>query len=331
MWQAAEKGVSSFKNFRVEWFQVPGRDAAWRENMIGTLSGGEIEFNQEYACEFLGSSKTLINISILKSLEFMNAYENDKFIYGTRLYDEVQEKHRYILSADASKDGADNYAIHVIDITTFPFKQVLSGKFNVSHLSMPEVLYNIGTYYNNAFMIIENNEGGGQSNVDILHQVYEYENIFKENKTYYGFRTTSSSRPKILSILKMFIENGNLILRDKSTIDQLFTFVEVNGKYQADRAAKDDMVMSLAISFAPYLNLSNLEDYKEFLKVLEINRIETEQAEKETFGILTFGYFDDAEDVKPKNSFEWSYEGFDNDSFGLSRGHDNINIPDPWD
>lgn len=308
MWENAETKRSNFKNFRVEWWEVPGRDEKWREVMINTLPGGLIEFNQEYACEFLGSSKTLVEISMLKKMVSIDPIEYNKFIHGTRLYEYPKENHKYVLAADAAKDGADNYALHVLDITNFPFKQVMSGKFNVSHLSMPEVLNNIGHYYNEAFVIIENNEGGGQSNVDILYQVYEYINIFKEQKSYYGFRTTSKTRPKILSIMKMFVENGNLIIHDRSTIDQLFTFVEVNGKYQADKGAKDDIIMSLAISFAPYLNLTNLEDYKLFVKQLEVNRMEVEQEETETMGILSFGFFDDATDEY--NNDKHSYSGF---------------------
>jgi hypothetical protein len=317
----------------VDWWEVPGRDEFWKEEMVNTLSGGAVEFAQEYGCDFLGSSKTLIDIDTLKLLQSRlgEPIERDKFIAGTKVYSEPKENHRYVLSADAAKDGQDNYCIQVIDITTLPFKQVLSGKFQVSHLNMPEVLNNIGTHYNNAFMIIENNEGAGQSNVDVLRIVYEYDNIFKEQKSYYGFRTTSKTRPKILSVMKKFLEKGHLVINDKDTLDEMFMFIEINGKYQADKGYKDDLVMSLAISFAPYLNLNNVDDYREFLKLIEETKETQEQEDSEALLFLTCGYFDDSLDQNSNNNYstDWSYQGFD-DTFGNDYTRYNNNT-DPWD
>jgi hypothetical protein len=312
MWVKAEKGKSSFKTKRIEWWRVPGRDETYKQSIIDTQ--GLQVWLAEYECEFKGSAKTLIDTNALEIAEkdLMSPIEFDKFIKGLKIYEDVIEKHRYILSADAAKDGTDNYALHIIDITSLPFRQVVSGKFQISHLYMPEVLNNIGLHYNNAFMVIENNEGAGQSNVDILRMVYEYDNIFKENKSYYGFRTTTKTRPKILSIMKKFIENGNLLVYDIDTLKELNTFIEKNGKYQADSGKKDDLVMSLAITFAPYLNLNNVDDYREFLKLIEENRNEQEREDIEMVSILTFGSFDDA--TPQSNNTGWggyTYEGFD--------------------
>ncbi len=320
-WMKSERGESLFKNFKVHWYEVPGRDENYRLNIINTQ--GLRTWQAEYACEFMGSSNTLISMDVLKLLEtqVLQPIEYNKYVKGVKVYEEPREKHKYILSLDSSKDGIDNSAIHVIDITSFPFKQVVAGKFKISHLNLPEIMNNIGTDYNNAFIIIENNEGGGQSAADTLKNVYEYDNMFKEQKSYYGFRTTSKTRPKILSIMKMFLEKGHLRLVDEDTLKELLTFVEVNGKFQAESSSyKDDLVMALAITFAPYLNLDNFEDYQEFLKILESNRIEAELEESETLGIIGFGFFDNGVEDREDTSL-WSIEfdvhtPQDDDSFG---------------
>jgi hypothetical protein len=112
--------------------------------------------------------------------------------------------------------------------------------------------------------------------------------------------------------MKKFIENGNLLVYDIDTLKELNTFIEKNGKYQADSGKKDDLVMSLAITFAPYLNLNNVDDYREFLKLIEENRNEQEREDIEMVSILTFGSFDDA--TPQSNNTGWggyTYEGFD--------------------
>jgi hypothetical protein len=323
-WMKSENGNSMFKNFKVNWYEVPGRDEEYRLNIINTQ--GLRTWQAEYACEFMGSSNTLISMDILKLLEsqVLQPIIFDKYVKGIKIYENPKEKHKYLLTLDSSKDGIDNSAIHVIDITNFPFKQVLSGKFKISHLNLPEIMNNIGTDYNTAFIIIENNEGGGQSTADTLRGVYEYDNMFKEQKSYYGFRTTTKTRPKILSIMKVFIEKGNLQLVDEDTLSELLTFVDINGKYQADKSYHDDLVMALAISFAPYLNLNNIEDYNEFLKELEANRIEVEQEETDTMGILGFGFFSDATEAV-HNPNKVIYEGFDDyDSLDYDQDIDGI-------
>lgn len=288
MWTNGENGKSLFKNFRVEWWEVPGRDEAWKQEMLATLPGGEIEFAQEYACEFLGSSDTLINISSLKMLRYSEVYVRDIFTFGFKRYEEVRECHQYIMTVDPAKDGLDKFAVHVFDVSKFPFIQVASANLNVNYLKMPGVLYEIGTYYNNAFIIIENNEGAGQSVVDKLYDNYEYENLYRDpNKEYYGFRTTSTTRNQILSNLKIFLENNKIYLNDKDTIDQLFVFINRGGKYQADKGYHDDLVMALAILFAPFLHKNMYSDYQSFIASLE-----GEKEEIENLNISTFGFFD---------------------------------------
>lgn len=60
MWQKAVNGTSEYKPFTIKWWDVPGRDEAWKALTISNTS--ELQFSQEYSC--LGGDskvKALIN------------------------------------------------------------------------------------------------------------------------------------------------------------------------------------------------------------------------------------------------------------------------------
>jgi len=61
IWQSANKkdGNYPFAPFKVEWWEVPGRDEKFKQDMIASI--GMTGWCQEYLCQFEGSSKTLIN------------------------------------------------------------------------------------------------------------------------------------------------------------------------------------------------------------------------------------------------------------------------------
>ena len=211
------------------------------------------------------------------------------------------------MTIDPAKDGRDAFAVQIVDITEFPFKQVASAKLQIDYLLMPEYIDEWCELYNNPYLIIENNEGAGQSIADQMYQSYEYENlhfdkktdsnstnIAKSRKKYPGFRTTPKSRKQILQTLKLFIENDKLQVNDKSTINEFYQFILINNKYQADDNAHDDMIMSLALTFVPFINTKNFEDMKKIVSALyDKNNSE----EKIRFAEeLTIGSFDDGTD-----------------------------------
>jgi hypothetical protein len=204
---------------------------------------------------------------------------------------------------DSSKDGIDDFSINIIDITKFPFEQVADANLQVDYLVMPEYLFELGSLYNNALMIIENNEGSGQSISDTLWNVYSYENMYRDKNTdskvgfkrYTGFRTTPKSRTVILGLLKAFLEEDKLIINSGVSLQQLYTFVKNDsGKYQAQDGYKDDNLMSLAISFAPFMESKVFDDYELFIKEL---RSESGVKTKEFISTLDLSFEDDGSEV----------------------------------
>lgn len=285
LWMNAEEGKSSFKNTKVEWWQVPGRDESWKETMIKTLKGGARAFAQEYACEFLGSSDTLIDIETLMSMKAKDIlYTKDNF----KIYKEPNPNNNYIMLCDPARGGGDNFAVHIIDVTNMPFEQVASATFNEYYLKLPIKLLDILHMYNDALLIMENNDASGLAVVDILWNIYEYENIYSEKYRVRGVRTTRATRDKNLNLMKWCLENKRLVLHDKDTIDELTTFINNNGRYEAQSGKHDDLVMSLSLLFFIFKDVRKLSDYTSFIE----NKHEEEQEQNEFIELLKCAYFD---------------------------------------
>lgn len=262
----------------VHWDEVPRYDSKgnlmepeeFKRQIIKRY--GRVYFEQNYGNSFVGSSETLIAPEVLAELQHKNpiAVWDDML----RLYYEPQQNHTYIMSVDAAKEGKDYFAIQVIDVTEMPFKQVAAANLQVDYLTMPDFLYEWGARFNTAHMIIENNEGAGQSIADMLVNHFEYPNIYyQDNKYKYpGFRTTKSTRDSIIRMLQILINSGKLEICDKETISEFQRFELVNDKYQAS-SGHDDLVMALAISIAPMTNMDNFSDFGKFLDALKSDEV----------------------------------------------------------
>lgn len=296
-----DKPSNDMELITVDWRKVPRYDR--KGNLIDpeTFKQQVIDrdglqfFLQAYACEFLGSSHTLISGDVLKEIESVKPKDRI-FVQGTeefvKIYEEPLENHKYILSVDPAKDGRDYFALHMIDVTKFPFKQVASGRLQIDYLLMPNFLYDFANSYNTAFTIIENNEGAGQSIADTLKRDFEYENLYYDRtgnkfKNYPGFRTTTKSRAQLLETLKLLIENKKLEICDSDTILELQRFILVKKKFQAEEGFHDDLVMSLAIAFCLFNDIQNFEDFKEVTKSI-YSESDTDFAD-----YITIGNFDD--------------------------------------
>ena len=312
--------------YEVNWRDVPRFNSKgqrisseeFKEQVVDKY--GLVYFNQNYGNTFLGSSYTLIDADTLKNMK----YEDPQLKWDNRLniYVEPIKDHKYIMAVDPAKGGLDAFAVQVIDVTSFPFEQVATAQiFKCNYQLMPEFLDEWGRRYNNAYMIIENNEGAGTFVANMINLEFEYENLFFERKYSAGnisgktsrepgFRTTPKSRTQILETFKHFVDNKRLIIHDKNTITELYTFIIINNKYQADDGAHDDLVMSLALAFAPFVSSRNFEDMKDLVKKLYSDE---DMSDTEFTDYLAIGNFDIATDDYSEESlagkkFDSEYE-----------------------
>lgn len=68
LWQGAIDGDSELTPFKVDWWEVPGRDEEWKSREIAIL-GSEEEFNKQYGCQFIQGNSLLLSSVELKMLK----------------------------------------------------------------------------------------------------------------------------------------------------------------------------------------------------------------------------------------------------------------------
>jgi len=83
IWMDSVNGNNDYARVDVHWSDVPGRDEEWKELMIRSTSADQ--FRQEFDCEFLGSTNTLIHPNILSKLVFNTPFREQ---HGVKIYKE---------------------------------------------------------------------------------------------------------------------------------------------------------------------------------------------------------------------------------------------------
>jgi hypothetical protein len=307
-WNDAESGANGFKHLRVEYSEHPKRDAKWAAEQKALL--GEVKFNQEVLCAFLGSSNTLISpdtIARLSPKPYVFAKDN------LDVLEEPRKGHSYFISVDTSRGVERDFsAFTVIDTTEYPFTLVAKYRDNkISPLLYPSVVHKIAKDYNNAYVMVEINDIGQQI-ADIMHNDLEYENmLWVGSDSKYGQHISSSGRDAKLGVrttkqvksigcatLKSLVENNKLLVFDKDIISEFSTFVETKGTFKADEGYNDDLTMTLVLfgwaSNDPlFKDLMNANNRDALFKQQMIN-IEEE--------LTPFGYIDNGmpEELRPE-------------------------------
>ena len=263
-----EDGKNEYIPIEVQWNEVPQypggplRDEKWKQDTIANTSAEQ--FQQEFICDFLGSQNTLITSSKLRVMNWSTPKSKDSD--GFWVYEEPKEDHDYFITVDTSRgQGKDYSAFVIVDTTTIPYKMVARYRNNIiSPMVYPTVIRAIAMKYNNAGVLIEINDIGGQV-ADILHKDLEYENVMMttykgragqvmnggfgagRSQSQLGVRTTEPVKKLGCSVLKSLIEEDKLLIEDIDTINELITFVAKRKSFEADVGHTDDLVMSLVL------------------------------------------------------------------------------------
>lgn len=217
IYTAAEKGLSEYKAFRVDWWDVPGRDEAWMQREVQNL-GSEEAFNRQYGNQFIASSSLLLNPASLKRLQQNKVtyvhreipeLDDEQLDYKDLLWhpdfnldDAGEDSNYWLLSIDiAAGNGGDYSVINVFQVTHMDqadFKAVVSpgsmvdffglrqvGRFSSNQHSIEDfakVLYVLAYdvfYSENLKLLIEWNSFGAEL-MKRLETVFPQRNEFDE-------------------------------------------------------------------------------------------------------------------------------------------------------
>ena len=305
--EGARDGTNGYQYIRVPWNEVPGRDEEWKKDTLQSMDFDLQKFAQEFECEFLGSSGTLIDGSKLKSLVHRQPILDHN---GITIYEEPVKEHMYFCIADVSRGkGLDYSAFHIIDGTEMPYKQVATYRDNlITPVEYTEIIHRMCIKYNEALCLIEVNDIGAQI-PDLLLYDYDYENILhtqnagrsgkqisggfgkKGSAIDKGIRTTKQVKSIGCSVLKLLIEQDQLIVNDWNTINELSTFSKKGVSYEAEPGAHDDLVMGLVL----FGWLSAQQFFKQFTDVNTLAHLRDRTQNEMYEELLPFGIVSDGQ------------------------------------
>jgi len=304
IWEGASQGVNEFQPYRVDWWDVPGRDDNWKQQTISNTS--QLQFDQEFGNTFFGTGDTLINAETLMNFR---AQPYLRLIEGNSvwIYEEPKKDHQYVMTVDVSKGRGQDYStFNLIDISSRPFKQVAVYRNNlISPLLFPNVIYKYAKVYNEAWVVVESNDQGTIV-CNGLYYDLEYENLFIESavkSNRLGVEMNRKVKRIGCSGIKDLLEENKLEIVDQNTILECSTFIAKGQSYEASDGNHDDLMMNLVMFgyFATGNYFTQLTD-------VDIKNMMFEQQMKEIEDdVLPFGFIDngiDAAEVEDQND-QW--------------------------
>jgi hypothetical protein len=265
-WLGAEESTNPFNTIRLHWSVHPERDQKWRDEQEKLL--GAKKAAQECDCDFVSSGETVIEPELLmfyKETYVIPPIEKGGFDGNLWKWEHADYSKSYMVVADVARgDGADYSTCHVIDIVNSV--QVAEYRGKVDTKDFGNFLVALSTEYNDALLVVENANIGwatiqqvidrGYKNLFYMSKDLKYIDVENQMTNRYraqerglvaGFSTTSKTRPLIISKLTDYFREKSIIVRSSRLIDELFTFIYMNGRAEAMKGYNDDLVMAFSI------------------------------------------------------------------------------------
>ena len=290
IWEGSVQEINEFKNFRVDWWDVPGRDEKWKEQTISNTS--QLQFDQEFGNTFFGTGDTLVNADTLLNLR---AKPPKRYMEGglLKIYEEPIKGHDYIMTVDVSKGRGQDYSTFtLIDISVRPFAQVAVYRNNtISPLLFPNIIYKYAKPYNDAYVVVESNDQGSVVCNGLYHDL-EYENMHVESSVKanaIGIEINRKTKRLGCSAIKDILENKRLTINDDSTILEISTFEAKGQSYEASDGNHDDLMMNLVL-FGYFVSTQYFSDMTD----INLKQMMFEQKMQEIENdVVPFGFIDD--------------------------------------
>jgi hypothetical protein len=223
---------------------------------------------QECDCDFSTSGNQVVHIDLLefqKQTYIKDPIEKRGVDQELWIWERPDYSKNYILMADCARgDGADFSSFHVFD--TENVEQVAEYKGKMTTKDYGNFLVTVATEYNNAMLVVENNNIGLATIQQIIDRGYD--NLFYkemdlnvvesekqftnkinrlEKKSVPGFTTTSKNRPLMISKLETYFREKSITIKSVRLYDELSVFIWNGAKAEAMKGYNDDLVMSLSI------------------------------------------------------------------------------------
>ena len=159
----------------------------------------------------------------------------------------------FCAGGDTAGEGSDFFVGMVLDAKTGEQAAVLKQQFGADQYA--KQMYCLGRYYRDALIGIEANFDSYPI-MELQRLGYPKQYVREAVDTYtgktekrFGFRTTSLTRPTIISRLVEIVREHTHTINDYDTLQELLTIIRnEKGRVEAPEGGHDDMMMALAIA-----------------------------------------------------------------------------------
>lgn len=275
--------------------------SSWFESMSKKFKYDRRKIAQELECDFLGSGDGVIPGDVQERIaKTMVREPKEKYMQGTLWqWKEPIEGHRYIMGVDVSRGDSDDFsAINIIDFDDR--EQVLEYVGKIPPDDLASVAYKWGILYD-AFIVVDITGGMGVATSRKLQEL-NYKNLYIDGintKDVWSFNQKmmekipginfNNKRTQIVACFEEQLRH-DFIVRSHRLLNELNTFVYINGRPNHMKGAHDDAIMSIAIAFyAGDVSFSQLKRNEQQSKAMLESWTMSERTYESNKGFYSYG------------------------------------------
>ena len=261
IYSGAESGkLKTWKAEKIDWWDVPGRDAVWKQDQIELL-GSEEKFLQEFNNTFLDDAASAVGALIIERFKsekkppVWSSEDGEYFVYE---YPDASKL--YVVGVDVGEGiGRAASVAQILDVTDLKnIKQVaVYGSSRIEPYHFANKLSIIGQSWGLPPMLIERNNCGAQVIDSLFHnhkyeKIVSYSKISKQDKynntRSLGVLSHTNIKSDGIQNMRYWVNHLQTVhINDPTTIFEFETFVRFpNGTYRKKNDNfYDDRVMAL--------------------------------------------------------------------------------------
>jgi len=248
--------INNYKQYEEDGFKPL---SSWFESMSKKFKFDRRKIAQELECDFLGSGDGVIPSEVQDNIvKNMLRDPKEKYMQGTFWqWKEPVQGHRYIMGVDVSRgDSEDFSSINVIDFDEREQVAEYIGKIPPDDLAT--VAYKWGILYE-SFIVVDITGGMGVATSRKLQEL-NYKNLYIDGintKNIWEYNSKAmekipglnfnNKRTQIVAAFEEQLRKGFQV-RSARLMNELNTFVYINGRPDHMKGAHDDAIMSMSMA-----------------------------------------------------------------------------------
>ncbi len=246
-------------------------------NIIRRRMNNPAKFSQEYGLEFLTSGRSVFDQdiileqrkNILKVGDEYTLPDGSKHIVRVfndlRIYRDPSPDDFYVVGVDTSEgvEGGDNSVVTIWNRRTGEEVAFYRGLIAPDRLG--EKLDQWGRLYNNALMVVENQNHGITTTSVLKQKIYpllyfrpaKFDTLGFSSSDRIGWKTTKATRPLLIDQFSQACRDKELTIHSKEILDEMSVFIyDENNDMQPQSGFHDDTIFSCGIAYQGFKSMS---------------------------------------------------------------------------